>query len=604
MTSAQNDNEDRRTACIACLEPIRIGAAICPHCGTSQRPRRWRNFSQALKWIGGIVTTISLVVGIITLSRYYLDWKERHDAVSEIVEAAGWLIRSENYLQAWDMYTMAAELNPSSVEVRYGRFRLSLEWIRDFSIEKERLDSTLTSITEIMYRGLPGAGADPGAEILAHIGYIQVLRHINRLPVFTDVESLFEQALDSNPDNVYANAMYARWLMLEKPMTVERLDLAQRYYDRALASGRERAYVRSLQFVGITGYSYGHRDDIERNALTKLIGISIDMRENAEDYPNRDSLQKILDGYGPMGKAEHVEALVAALPAGPHLETYEWLLEADDESREIMQQQSRYVRARLNEELGDRDTALTLYRALLGTEAKDEIAGLVDRGIERLTGKLPARALARNYHDDVVDDSNRFQFHLDTLEHFDPTWRSPNYKQALAYFEIQIKQGPERLTALKPSLPTFIEHAREYVRRGDEVEKMNAYSTGFSMLDHDNARHSWIELVSLYARLLKTGGKYEQGLALLGDVWRSIEPLDQDWRPAQARLEYEMAALYALLAVGNNSAGDKEQSILLLLSAVGKGLTESGTVSWNDIKGKPFVMLADDTRYQNLIRGR
>lgn len=604
MTSAQNDNENRRAACVACLEPIQTGAAICPHCGTSQRPHRWRNFSQALKWIGGIVTTISLVVGVITLSRFYLDWKERHDAVSEIVETAGWLIRSDNYLQAWDMYAKAAELNPSSVEVRDGRFRLSLLWIRDFSIETERLDQTLTSITETLYRGLPGADADRSAEILAHIGYIQVLRHINRLPVFTDVESLFEQALEASPENVYANAMYARWLMLEKPMTVERLDLAERYYGNALASGRERAYVRRLQFVGITGYSYGYSDDIERNALVKLIGISIDMRVNSEGYPNRDSLRKILDGYGLMGKAEHVEALIAALPAEPHLETYKWLLEADDDSRDIMQQQSLYVRARLNEELGDKDAALALYRTLLGTDTSYEIARLVNRGIERLTGQPPARELLRKYLDDPVDESNPFQFHLDTLEHFDPTWRGPNFEQALVYFETQIEDYPERLTALALSLPTFIDRVRESVRSGDNIEKMNAYTSGFNSWHHDNVRQSWIDLSLLRAALLKAGNHYEQGLALLGDVSHAINSLDLDWRPEQARLDFEMAALYAQLAGANDSGSDREQAMLLLLSAVEKGLTESGPVSWQDIKGKQFAPLAGDARYQNLVRGR
>ncbi len=38
--------------------------------------------------------------------------------------------------------------------------------------------------------------------------------------MFTDVESLFEQAPDSSPNNVYANAMYARWLMLKRSMTI------------------------------------------------------------------------------------------------------------------------------------------------------------------------------------------------------------------------------------------------------------------------------------------------------------------------------------------------------------------------------------------------
>ena len=115
MTSSEAPEREAAAACVACLEPIRPGAVTCPHCGSSQVPHRWQVLSRALKWIGGIVTTISLVVGVITLSQYYLDWREQRADIAEIVAAADWLIKSESYPQAWQMYARAAAINPTTL---------------------------------------------------------------------------------------------------------------------------------------------------------------------------------------------------------------------------------------------------------------------------------------------------------------------------------------------------------------------------------------------------------------------------------------------------------------------------------------------------------
>jgi len=124
MAPTPDAQQNQQALCVACREPIRPDANTCPHCRSSQLPHKWQIISQTLKWIGGIVTIISLVMGIITLSRYYQDWQERRETVDEIVTAAQWLIKTENYQQAWDMYKQAAEINPSSALVRAGRFDL------------------------------------------------------------------------------------------------------------------------------------------------------------------------------------------------------------------------------------------------------------------------------------------------------------------------------------------------------------------------------------------------------------------------------------------------------------------------------------------------
>lgn len=604
MASAPDAQQNQQATCVACREPIRPGANTCPHCRSSQLPHKWQVISQTLKWIGGIVTIISLVMGIITLSRYYQDWQERRETVDEIVTAAQWLIKTENYQQAWDMYKQAAEINPSSALVRAGRFDLSLLWVRSFHADIELLDQTLDSITETLYRGLATADAHQTSTILAHVGYLQVIRKFNRLPIFTDVDNLFRQALEANPDNAYANAMFARWMLLERPMTVDRLQQSEQLFLKAMTHTDTRYFVRRLQFSAFTPYSYGYNDKIEVTALTVLLRAGIDMLHNNEALPTSDRLNKILDGYGSMGKAEHVEALLDALPADDHLKVYQWLLAADDDTREIMIKQSNYVIARLHERLGNNETALEYYNELLGTETRKEIAVLVNRGIERLTGKLPARALARNYRSDRIDAENPFAFHLDTLANFDPTAASQNFTEALHFFETRLSANPESLSRLEQALPDYIARVRAVVREGDEIEKKNFYTSGFGSWEHDNARRRWVALGSLYAQMLSREGELEQALAQLDDLNKAINALDDEWLPTQAQLEYELATLYAALTERNSSPGDREQAMQHLLSAIEKGVTDAGLISWQDIKGKRFAALSDDARYQKLIRGR
>lgn len=105
VTTEQSDNSN--TSCIACHEPIRPGASVCRYCGTFQKRGLWKRLSNILKWVGGVVTVISLVVGMVTLSGYYQDWRERRDAVAELVDAADWLIKAEDYRQTWRMYEEA-----------------------------------------------------------------------------------------------------------------------------------------------------------------------------------------------------------------------------------------------------------------------------------------------------------------------------------------------------------------------------------------------------------------------------------------------------------------------------------------------------------------
>lgn len=119
--------------------------------------------------------------------------------MNELTAAANWLVKTEYYLQAWQMYDEALTLAPTSAKARAGQFQLAHIWLRDFHVTKDTADETLSRVTAVLYRGLPKADQEQVATILAHIGWAQVLRVRNKLPVFLNVDSVFCPAEADRP---------------------------------------------------------------------------------------------------------------------------------------------------------------------------------------------------------------------------------------------------------------------------------------------------------------------------------------------------------------------------------------------------------------------
>ena len=87
MLSKQKTNRSEPTSCVACYEVINGKATTCPHCGASQSLYRFKSLGLALRWLGGVVTIISFVIGGITLNQFSQEWHEKQMATAEIVDA-------------------------------------------------------------------------------------------------------------------------------------------------------------------------------------------------------------------------------------------------------------------------------------------------------------------------------------------------------------------------------------------------------------------------------------------------------------------------------------------------------------------------------------
>ena len=84
------------------------------------------------------------------------------------------------------------------------------------------------------------------ADLLAHLGWADFLRWREGQRQL-DPADRYRQALAVDPSNVYAHAMLGHWLLWSSDSVVD----ANRHFDAALQSGRERPFVRRLQLAGL-----------------------------------------------------------------------------------------------------------------------------------------------------------------------------------------------------------------------------------------------------------------------------------------------------------------------------------------------------------------
>jgi tetratricopeptide (TPR) repeat protein len=159
------------------------------------------------------------------------------------------------------------------------------------------------------------------------------------------IAELYQEALDLDPTNVYAHAMWAYWILGNQGPLSE----AHAHIEAALATGKERSFVRRFQLAMLR-----NSDDLEMEILRVLT----EMRRNGEilNAESRHSLESHL--YYPF-KEEMLAPSSPVISADEHLATYRWLITGLERLA-----RRKFVLARLAEQAGFRREALELYEEL------------------------------------------------------------------------------------------------------------------------------------------------------------------------------------------------------------------------------------------------
>lgn len=252
----QHKDQPDQKLCIACKEPIHENASLCPHCATPQHQSKWHYFTLSLKWIGGFTAILSLVIVANQTQDLLGQWKNTQETVNERVEGAKLQREIGDLNGAFQQLKQALELDPSSSEARKFEVELAMEQLRRVMVIDVRHShrDQYQSIQEnqlglVLYRGAVSAADEERATIMAHLGWLDILRHRNGIEGL-NIDLHFSKALKLDPNNLYANVMWGSWIPNRynpSKDTEDKVALSRKHFARALQHKEQRRYVRRLQ---------------------------------------------------------------------------------------------------------------------------------------------------------------------------------------------------------------------------------------------------------------------------------------------------------------------------------------------------------------------
>lgn len=363
---------------VTLLEPQgNIPAAVAAAVGRIANPR-WRRLART--WAPAL-----LIVGLIGagfLGRWVVQQRKLAREVSSLLDSGALEHTSQKYAAAWDWYDRAASLSPHDADVESAQERLAMDWLENARITNSI--GTFTAIAEkvepVIVRCAGRTEAIRAADCLAHLGWGAFLRAREGVQGLDPVQH-YRRALERDPQNVYGHAMWG----FEVLRTRGSIEDARAHFDKALASGRERTYVRSIQ---LSGLEWRRTSEAENESIR----VANDMRVNGEslsgDPPvaSRFDLGRLWTIYSSrvFSKTDAASFLATLTPLD-HLATFRWLFpesKGEDDKRNL----KLFVLASLQEYAGQRDEALASFLALRDSLAK---AGGFKYG-----GRLPDQTLA------------------------------------------------------------------------------------------------------------------------------------------------------------------------------------------------------------------
>ncbi|MGH8537573.1 MAG: TIR domain-containing protein [Gammaproteobacteria bacterium] len=292
-----------------------------------------------------------------------------------------------HYEDAWRLLEKARSLSPENPEVHENEAKLAMAWL-----ENARITVGKGSFSEIVDKVLPPlsrCSVSPdkvhAANCLAHMGWGDFLKsregHGGLNP-----DQFYRRAIALDPENAYAHAMWGFHILKSNGP----VDEAKQHFERALATGKERPYVRQMQIGALLYYAVEHLEE-------EVMRVVNDMRLNSEPLPPGDRDYSIRWSklwnvyYSRMLNATEQQSFFSALSPADHLATFQWVFPEDivpQNKRDLY----RFFLGSFQELAGNHAGALATFRSLQKTLSKyhtsgrlpDKTAEAIDR-LSRLT---------------------------------------------------------------------------------------------------------------------------------------------------------------------------------------------------------------------------
>jgi tetratricopeptide (TPR) repeat protein len=352
-------------------------------------PRVKRAWTVILGWIGGIsavLAFIGAVTGFFGNIQNHFHHNAQRDAQMAVAQTqAG----QRDYHASVQSYAEILKVEPLYQPALDQQLQSTMLWVENFHAYLKpgedpgaAVGSQLDQIIAILDAALARTHGAAEADVQAHLGWAHWLnQHIaeREFPPEAMAERNYRAALATDSSNVYANAMLGNWLALNGGNLAE----AVQHFNSAVATGKARPFVRTLQLAGL-------RDRDEPGSRTALVRALNEMRENGEplDAEDKHRMMGFCCDPSVTDHAELTESL-SAVPASDAWQTYLWL---DDQQSMVEDAKQRdighkFIAANIAEISGNQQKALDEYRTL-HTELKGQRSSLtdsVDQAIARLS---------------------------------------------------------------------------------------------------------------------------------------------------------------------------------------------------------------------------
>src|SRR6185503_14474524 len=167
--------------------------------------------ARIVKWIGAATALISLLLGARQLITIGTERAQRSRESAEFTALARQQAGRGEFAEAWRSLDRAEERSRTDA-TEATRLDVAFRWLEE---GRPGPDQPFSRITDAVVPALDRALLDPQhprrADTLAHLGWATFLKW--RETGSGDPASLYKQALEIDPQNVYANTMLGHWLV-------------------------------------------------------------------------------------------------------------------------------------------------------------------------------------------------------------------------------------------------------------------------------------------------------------------------------------------------------------------------------------------------------
>lgn len=302
-----------------------------------------------LKLVGAVTALISLSLGTNQVLKVVAETRERSRRVAELEGVAREQQRSGDFAAAWASLTEASKIDDRTV--RTAQEDVAMAWLRDVRVPSgSKFSDVVDPLAAVLTRGVVSATGMRKADLLGHLGWAYFLKSRDGASVASP-EDAYREAVALDAMNPFAQAHWGHWIIWGRGSIAD----AAPHFAAALASNRERPYVRRIQLAAFKLYGSADADAAVIQAVDQ-------MRRNNEpiDAPTRRDILSIY--YAAFNSDGQLRRVLGALPPADHIAFIRALFSGAgvDASRAPLRDATV---AMLQEEAGRGDDALATWRA-------------------------------------------------------------------------------------------------------------------------------------------------------------------------------------------------------------------------------------------------